>query len=535
MPPKSKLQPIWFGVLLSLSLYFLIWGIPAQLQFPVTKTAEALPETPASPWVPGAIELKASGEDPFSEGEDTQAYLSAREKFEERFGQSFDEAWKAHSQVHQPFEIPPGIADMVNFWVEVFSTYGKNQYLFHHRDEVGVVYSALDLSPFDPELTGMDPGVAANLKNQAFGEEKARIRKMLLQLDRKISARAMLTPDETRLAGLFAQKGISLTEAAEPENIRIQGGFAHQFKEALIRSGQYMAEMENIFSMAGLPVELTRLPLIESAFTFEATSPAAAVGLWQFIPETGNNYLKIDNYADERRDPILATYAAAKHLKKEYELLKSWPLTINSYNTGPNRMMMAIKQLGTTDISTIIKKFKEPGYQFYSRNYFPEFLAALTVYDHQQTTFGNLDKMPPVHYDVFIPENPVNVRQLAEAVHVDSDVMANLNPALSDPVLNGDTLLPPGYVVRVPEQLGRAFALESINQERMLAENRMHVVKEGDSLESISALYNIPVEQLREANHFIPGQPLNAGMVLDLPRETGVALSPEGAASSLTP
>ncbi|MDO8520142.1 MAG: transglycosylase SLT domain-containing protein [Deltaproteobacteria bacterium] len=525
----SRLQPIWFGVFLSLSLYFLVWGIPSQLQKP--KTAAIEPELTEfnSALVPGAIRLKASGEDPFSQGEETQAYLAAREKFEERFGQSFEEAWKSRQAIHHPFEIPIGIADRVQFWIKVFTAYSKYQYLFHHRDEVGVVYSTIDLSRFDPEATGLDPNLAARYRNQSFVEEKRRIQEGLNTLERKISNGDILSPEEMRLSALLAQKGISITDAASDENIRIQGGFSDQFKRALIRSGQYMAEMENIFTLAGLPVELTRLPLIESAFTFEAVSTAKAVGLWQFIEETGKNYLKIDDIADERRDPILATYAAANHLKKEYELLGSWPLAINAYNTGPHRMIKAVKQLGTNDIATIIKKFKEPGYQFYSRNYFPEFLAAVHVYDREKFYFGELEKMPAVKYDIFIPEEPTDVRQLCLGVNVSEEALADLNPGLSEEVLEGEKLLPPGYIVRVPEELGPAFALEAINQGRMVAENGLHVVREGDSLESVASLYHVPVDRLREANRFLPGQPLNAGMVLNLPRETGVALQPAAA------
>ena len=122
-----------------------------------------------------------------------------------------------------------------------------------------------------------------------------------------------------------------------------------------------------------------------------------------------------------------------------------------------------------------------------------------------------------------------------EGVHGDEEMISELNPALSDEVLEGEKWLPAGYIVRVPWQLGRAFALEAINQDQMLAQNRLHVVRDGDSLESISALYQIPVQQLQEINHFLPGEPLTTGMVLNIPRETGVALKPAGEDPPLTP
>ena len=83
-----------------------------------------------------------------------------------------------------------------------------------------------------------------------------------------------------------------------------------------------MSEMRRIFKERGVPVQLTMIPFIESAFNLKAYSHAGAAGIWQFIEATGKRYLRIDEFVDERYDPILAAYAAATHLTNEYKFLK---------------------------------------------------------------------------------------------------------------------------------------------------------------------------------------------------------------------
>src|SRR5262245_20063059 len=135
--------------------------------------------------------------------------------------------------------------------------------------------------------------------------------------------------------------------------------------------------METIFEREGLPVALTRLPLVESCFNVRAYSKVGAAGIWQFMPSTGRYYLRIDNAVDERRDPVTATVAAATHLKGNYEVLHSWPLAITAYNYCRAGMANAVSTVGSSDIVDIIQHYHGPAFKFASRNFYAEFLAAL--------------------------------------------------------------------------------------------------------------------------------------------------------------
>ena len=124
--------------------------------------------------------------------------------------------------------------------------------------------------------------------------------------------------------------------AAGDDRLRTQTGVRERFREGVQSSRRYIKAMEEIFEREGVPVELTRLPLVESSFNLSATSKVGAAGIWQFMPATGRLYeMKVSNAVDERRDPLIATEAAARFLRSNYEKLGAWPLAITAYNHGP--------------------------------------------------------------------------------------------------------------------------------------------------------------------------------------------------------
>src|SRR4030095_5060229 len=81
------------------------------------------------------------------------------------------------------------------------------------------------------------------------------------------------------------------------------------------RSGRYRDAIRKTFRKKGLPEDLIWLAMIESRFEATARSPVGALGLWQFMPETGKIYgLTQDRWSDTRMSPVTASEAAADHL-----------------------------------------------------------------------------------------------------------------------------------------------------------------------------------------------------------------------------
>jgi membrane-bound lytic murein transglycosylase D len=73
---------------------------------------------------------------------------------------------------------------------------------------------------------------------------------------------------------------------------------------SLARSSRYLPMIKEVFREYGLPEDLAYLAMVESGFNSNASSPAGACGMWQFIKGTGLRYgLVINGNVDERRDP----------------------------------------------------------------------------------------------------------------------------------------------------------------------------------------------------------------------------------------
>ena len=108
-----------------------------------------------------------------------------------------------------------------------------------------------------------------------------------------------------------------------------------RFQRMLNRGEVYREVVQNILLENGLPSDLFYLALIESGFVTSANSHASAKGVWQFMKGTGKQYcLLVTAIVDEREDPIRATEAAAKYLRKLYSAYESWELAFAAYNAG---------------------------------------------------------------------------------------------------------------------------------------------------------------------------------------------------------
>ena len=168
--------------------------------------------------------------------------------------------------------------------------------------------------------------------------------------------------------------------------------------------------MEQIFRDFNIPIELTRLVFVESSFNVEARSRVGASGLWQIMPNIGRKFKYIQNSYDKRDHPYYATVLAAKILKENYQILKSWPLAVTSYNFGVGSMLRAKKKLGTKDLEIIFGgKRKNPYIGFASRNFYATYLAAVHVESHANIYFG----------EPFMQRKPIQVRN----TYLDEDIV----------------------------------------------------------------------------------------------------------------
>jgi len=216
------------------------------------------------------------------------------------------------------------------------------------------------------------------------------------------------------------------------------------YGRALERSGRYLPHIESILRKEGVPTELAYLPLIESGFRPHAVSPARAVGLWQFIPDTGRRYgLRIDSFVDERRDPVKSTKAAAQYLKDLYGMFNDWHLSLAAYNTGEAR----ISRLLSTSDAGDFWELSDRGYLFReTRDYVPGFLAALQIASRPEAYGFSPPRKEPLSYDLVHIPDPMPLSAIARWSGTSLEEIKELNPALIRGVVP-----PGGYTVRVPD------------------------------------------------------------------------------------
>src|SRR5690606_13621005 len=156
-------------------------------------------------------------------------------------------------------------------------------------------------------------------------------------------------------------------------------------------------EMARIFREYQMPVELTRLPLVESSFNFKARSKAGASGIWQFMPATGRAFLRIDASVDERNEPIRATEAAARMLRKNYNMLGNWPLAVMAYNHGAYGLRRLVNKFKTNNLVELLD-VRRGRFGFASASFYASFLAALEAEKRADHFFGKVFRAQPLEY-----------------------------------------------------------------------------------------------------------------------------------------
>lgn len=439
----------------------------------------------------------------------------------------------------QLFPVPPELVDAVDFWTQVYTRYHNNQVLLHDELHLHVIYAVLDLSEL--EKNGVADVRKEQIKRQQIRETTDKYRSILLQL--ATGKHSKVWPqDSARVEALFAKvPGGNAKYSAAAERIRSQTCLRNRFAEALYRSGYYMPEIERTFRERGLPIELTRLPFVESLFQWQARSNVAAGGIWQFMPGTGRLYgLRAQAEYDERFDPLRASSAAARLLADNYKALGAWPLAITAYNHGQGGMRRAVRVMGTTDMGVIATRYTGRAFGFASRNFYAEFLSAAKIYANREHFFPGLEVADPIRFEEFRPSQFVKVTELAKKSELDLETLRELNPALSKAVWEGRLRLPRGYPLKVPpgktSNLTLAYASLPADAKSESQGGGRHTVRRGDTLGKIANLYGTTIGDLQNANRLASAHQLRIGQELIVPgREKAQAAPAQTPAPTPTP
>jgi len=409
------------------------------------------------------------------------------------------------------FPKSPALVPRVEFWKRIYSEVDTGGGLLHDSEHLSVVYEVVRL-----------PGGGSRLGQERFLRQRREHYQAIL---RRLASgkRSGLDAEERRVLSLFPDGVSNGTLRAAAGRVRFQLGQADKFRAGLIRQGRWEHYMRGIFAERGMPVELASLPHVESSFNPAARSHVGASGLWQFTRSTGRLFMRVDHVIDERNDPWLATIAAARLLRQNYERTRSWPLALTGYNHGIGGMQRASRQLGTRDMATIIERYKSRSFGFASKNFYTEFLAALEVEENAERYFGRLAREAPESPEIIALDGYYRPSTLAAAFGVSLDALRAANLGLSDAVWKGQHFVPKGYALRVPRDPLRAapdVVLASISpRDRHVAQVREteYRVRRGDTLSRIAARFGVRTKDLMAANGIRSANRIRVGQRLKIP------------------
>jgi len=295
-----------------------------------------------------------------------------------------------------------------------------------------------------------------------------------------------------------------------------QGRGRSFFINSYKRSGRYRPYIIEQLKKAGLPEELSWIPLIESGFKTRALSRARALGLWQFISSTGYKFgLKKNQYIDERLDPFASTHAAIAYLKELHGIFGDWTTVMAGYNCGEYRVLRTIRRQNVNYLDNFWDL-----YQMLPREtarYVPKFMAALHIIDNlEKYGMDDVTVDAPVKFETVSIDKQVHLKDVAKAIHMDKETLVDLNPELRYKLLPDEPYelkIPPGKrevlmakIGDIPEYTEAAPAIA------------YHRVRRGETLSTIAQRYRTSVRQIALYNNINRHNYIVAGNILKIPQ-----------------
>jgi membrane-bound lytic murein transglycosylase D len=289
-------------------------------------------------------------------------------------------------------------------------------------------------------------------------------------------------------------------------------GHAH-LKASLERAGKYQDMISKDLKDAGLPQDLIYLAITESGFQPQVVNrTSGAGGMWQFMPFQGAYGLERNGWFDERFDPEKSSLAYARYMKELYNQFGDWYLAMAAYNWGPGNVQRAVMRTGYADFWELYKRNALPTA---TKNYVPGIIAAaIMAKNPQQYGLEGLVPDPPVVSDTVSVDYAVDLRLVADVTDVSLPEIVALNPSLLRMTTPGGV----DFDLHVPAGTRDVYLkrIQAVPEEKRTSW-RFHVVRVGESLDSIASSMRGRPAEIASANQLFADASLTAGAELVVP------------------
>lgn len=223
-------------------------------------------------------------------------------------------------------------------------------------------------------------------------------------------------------------------------------------ERCLARASKYLPHMKKELDDKGVPQELVYLPILESQFNMRARSGDTG-GPWQLVSATARKYdLKIDQWVDERFDPIKSTRAVALYFQSLYEKFGSWDLVLASYNAGEGNIESAMRK---SNANTFWDLSRSGHVRSSISDFVSRFLAAREIaLDPGKHGIEEIGDSRAMKFDQVDVKPPATLSFIAKAAGTTEEQIRELNPELKKWCIPPDVNT---YRLRIPEGTREAF------------------------------------------------------------------------------
>ena len=301
---------------------------------------------------------------------------------------------------------------------------------------------------------------------------------------------------------------------------------AQYFLKRFDNSYTFIPIIRNMIAQEGLPQEFLFLAMVESEFIINAKSSKKASGIWQFMPGTAKGLgLEINDYIDERQDPIKSTQAAITYLKKLYDLTGEWYLAMMAYNCGYTRLQKAIEEAGgDSSLQTLLdedKKYLPPE----TRNYIRKIVAMSLVFNDADFLKNNnseylLNRGATDTLAILKLKSGLPLGIIAQSAGMSLKELRSYNMHFKY------AFLPPGssdkeYNVYLPYEKLARFKQHFDQNYTPNSAFILHKVQKGDTLSSIARQYKTNVNELKRVNGLKSTRlSINQKIVIPIPKKS---------------